>query len=79
MATGGNIITDQGAYFVRFAVVGWVDVFTRKDYRVYTPYFAAQKLEYIHNNSDEAGIVEKLRNIFTVVQEIIILESNADY
>ena len=34
MGTGGYKITDQGAmYFVSFAVVGWVDVFTRKDYR----------------------------------------------
>ncbi len=34
MATGGYTITDQGAmYFVSFAVVGWVDVFTRKEYR----------------------------------------------
>ena len=34
MSTGGYKITDQAAmYFVSFAVVGWVDVFTRKDYR----------------------------------------------
>ncbi len=34
MSTGGYRITDQGAiYFVSFAVVGWVDVFTRKEYR----------------------------------------------
>jgi len=34
MSTGGYQVTDQGAmYFVSFAVVGWVDVFTRKDYR----------------------------------------------
>ena len=34
MSAGGYKITDQGAmYFVSFAVVGWVDVFTRKDYR----------------------------------------------
>ena len=34
MSTGGYKITDQGAmYFVSFAVVSWVDVFTRKDYR----------------------------------------------
>ena len=34
MGTGGYRITDQGAiYFVSFAVVGWVDVFTRKEYR----------------------------------------------
>src|SRR5665213_261310 len=34
MSTGGYKITDQGAmYFVSFAVVGWVDVFTRKDHR----------------------------------------------
>jgi REP element-mobilizing transposase RayT len=34
MGAGGYKITDQGAmYFVSFAVVGWVDVFTRKDYR----------------------------------------------
>jgi hypothetical protein len=33
MAVGGYEITDQGAmHFVSFAVVGWVDVFTRKDY-----------------------------------------------
>ncbi len=34
MAVGGYKITDQGAmHFVSFAVVGWVDVFTRKEYR----------------------------------------------
>jgi hypothetical protein len=38
------------------------------------PDFAAQKLEYIYYNPVEAGIVEK--NIFTVAQEIIIMESD---
>lgn len=34
MAVGGYKITDQGAmYFVSFAVIGWIDVFTRKEYR----------------------------------------------
>ncbi|MEO6455198.1 MAG: transposase [Ginsengibacter sp.] len=34
MSSGGYKITDQAAtYFVSFAVVGWVDVFTRKEYR----------------------------------------------
>lgn len=34
MGEGGYKITDQGAmYFISFAVVGWVDVFTRKEYR----------------------------------------------
>jgi hypothetical protein len=34
MGTGGYKITDQGAmYFVSFAVVNRMDVFTRKDYR----------------------------------------------
>jgi putative transposase len=34
MSSGGYKITDQGAtHFVSFAVVEWVDVFTRKDYR----------------------------------------------
>ena len=34
MPAGGYKITDQGAtYFVSFAVVGWVDVFSRKEYR----------------------------------------------
>jgi putative transposase len=34
MGTGGYKITDLGAmYFVSFAVVGWINVFTRKDYR----------------------------------------------
>lgn len=34
MPTGGYTITDQAAtYFITFAVVGWVDVFSRKDYR----------------------------------------------
>ena len=33
MGTGGHKISDQGAmYFVSFAVVNRVDVFTRKDY-----------------------------------------------
>ncbi len=57
MATGCYKITDQGAmYFVSFAVVGWVD---NQPKIIYTPPFAAQKLEYIHNNPVEAGIVEK--------------------
>ena|SRR6185312_4792740 len=175
MATGGYKITDQGAmYFVSFAVVGWVDVFTRKEYRdvvieslkfcqekkgliiygwcimsnhlhliisakennvsdvlkdfkkftskkilqaikdhsgesrkewvlkifkdagrrnsrnseyqfwqqdnqpkiIFTPDFAAQKLEYIHYNPVEAGIVEKAEEYVTVAPEIIITESN---
>ncbi|MBA3675212.1 MAG: transposase [Chitinophagaceae bacterium] len=34
MSSGGYKITDQAAtYFVSFAVVAWVDVFTRKEYR----------------------------------------------
>jgi len=34
MSTGGYKIIDQGGmYYVTFAVVAWVDVFTRKDYR----------------------------------------------
>jgi REP element-mobilizing transposase RayT len=34
MSAGGYKITDQGAtYFVSFATVGWVDVFSRKEYR----------------------------------------------
>ncbi|HEY8688520.1 MAG TPA: transposase [Chitinophagaceae bacterium] len=34
MGIGGYKITDQSAtYFVSFAVVAWVDVFTRKEYR----------------------------------------------
>ena len=34
MATGRYKITDQSAiYFISFAVVGWVDVFSRKEYR----------------------------------------------
>lgn len=32
MATGYKITDQQGIYFVTFAVVEWVDVFTRKDY-----------------------------------------------
>ena len=34
MSKGGYKIIDQGGmYYVSFAVVAWVDVFTRKDYR----------------------------------------------
>jgi REP element-mobilizing transposase RayT len=34
MSSCGYKITDQGAmYFVTFAVIAWVDVFTRKEYR----------------------------------------------
>jgi putative transposase len=34
MSSGGYKITDQGAmYFVSFAVVAWVDGFTRKEYK----------------------------------------------
>ena len=34
MSAGGYKITDQSAtYFVSFAVIGWVDVFSRKEYR----------------------------------------------
>lgn len=28
-----SIIDKEGIYFITFAVVGWVDVFTRKSYR----------------------------------------------
>ena len=34
MGKGGYKVVDQGAmYFVSFAVVGWIDVFSRKEYR----------------------------------------------
>ncbi len=34
MSKGGYKMFDQGGmYFVSFAVVSWVDVFTRKEYR----------------------------------------------
>ncbi len=34
MSKGGYKIIDQGGfYYISFAVVAWVDVFTRKDYR----------------------------------------------
>ena len=34
MGKGGYKIIDQGGlYYVSFAVVAWVDVFTRKEYR----------------------------------------------
>ncbi len=34
MSKGGCKIIDQGGlYYVSFATVAWVDVFTRKDYR----------------------------------------------
>ncbi|MEO6684092.1 MAG: transposase [Ginsengibacter sp.] len=39
--------------------------FWQQDYQpkiIYSPQFAAQKLEYIHNNPVEAGIVEKAEN-----------------
>ncbi|HOP05345.1 MAG TPA: transposase [Tenuifilaceae bacterium] len=33
MSTGYKIDEKSGAYFLTFQVVGWVDLFTRKDYR----------------------------------------------
>jgi REP element-mobilizing transposase RayT len=33
MSTGYKINRDDGAYFLTFQIVGWVDVFTRKVYR----------------------------------------------
>ena len=44
---------------------------------IYTEAFAAQKLEYIHNNPVDAGIVKKQRNILIAVPEIIIMANNA--
>ena len=44
---------------------------------IYTPKFAAQKLEYIHNNPVEAGLVEKAEEYIIPVQEITTMERNA--
>ena len=33
MSTGYKIIDKQGAYFLTFQIVGWVDLFTRRSYR----------------------------------------------
>ena len=44
---------------------------------IYTPNFGRQKLEYIHNNPVDAGIVEKAENTFIAVPGIIIMGSNA--
>lgn len=49
MAKGGYNITDQGArYFVSFAVIGWADVFTGKDYRD----FIIESLKYCQEYKD---------------------------
>ena len=33
MSTGYKIADKEGAYFLTFQIVGWVDIFSRKDYR----------------------------------------------
>ncbi|MEN8122608.1 MAG: hypothetical protein ABFS35_19860 [Bacteroidota bacterium] len=33
MSTGYKISEKEGAYFLTFQIVGWVDIFTRKTYR----------------------------------------------
>lgn len=62
MSSGGYTITDPwGTYFVSFAGVEWVDVFTRKKYRdvLIESLSIAGKRKYIHKSPVEAGIVEK--------------------
>ncbi len=51
MSKGGYKIIDQGGlYYVSFAVVEWVDVFTRKDYRDIV-------IESLHHCQSEKGLV----------------------
>jgi len=45
---------------------------------VYSPSFAFQKINYIHNNPVEAGIVEKPEHYFTAARKIIFTQRNAD-
>ena len=33
MSTGYKIQEQDGAYYLTFQIVGWVDLFTRKEYR----------------------------------------------
>jgi REP element-mobilizing transposase RayT len=41
----------------------------------YSPKFSLQKLNYIHNNAVEAGLVDKAEEYYTVAQEIIFMET----
>ena len=45
---------------------------------IYAPQFAAQKLEYIHNNPVEAGIVEKVDEYIYSSARDYYMERNAD-
>jgi len=56
----------DGLYFISFAVVGWLDVFIRNEYKdlfIERLVFCQkntvikQKIDYVHNNSVEARIV----------------------
>lgn len=40
---------------------------------LYNERFTSQKLDYIHNNPVEAGIVEKQKNICTAVRRVITM------
>jgi len=54
-------IGDQNAlHYITIATVGWVDLFTRrKNNELFTIEVIGQKLNYIHQNPVEEGIVHK--------------------
>ena len=43
--------------------------------KCYSSKFSLQKLNYIHNNTVEAGLVDKAEEYYTVAQEIIFMET----
>ena len=46
----------DGIYFVSFAVVEWLDVFKRNEYKNILIY---EKINYIHNHPVEEGLVSR--------------------
>jgi REP element-mobilizing transposase RayT len=50
----------EKAYFLTMSVVGWIDVFTRRNHAevIYNPLFFYNKLNYIHKNPVQEMIVK---------------------
>ncbi|GAF03693.1 hypothetical protein [Saccharicrinis fermentans] len=53
MSRNYKFYNPQGVYFVSFAIVEWLDVFTRNKYKD----ILLEKINYIHNNPIGEGLV----------------------
>lgn len=53
-------------YFISFAVIHWIDLFIRKEYKniVVNSEIFCQRLKYIHCNPVETGFVENEEDYF---------------